>query len=90
MVTSKNKEIKLLVVADEHGTIKAAMTTRGLRSGNAPTETGLVVPSGHKLHEIKLPGELADSERPKLKDYYVKGEEGRATLVKRSSGGKSK
>jgi hypothetical protein len=84
MNSPESKEtVKLLVIADEKGKIKAAARLPAPRTGDAPTEAQIVGLPGEKVHEVTLPKELLATQLPLLDDYHLKIEGANATLVKR-------
>jgi hypothetical protein len=84
---SQKKPIKLLVIADERGKIKAAAVKESVGiSAGAHIQSGIVT-NGQKIHEVELSDDLLlHSFMPILDDFHLKLDGSKATLVKRPLG----
>jgi hypothetical protein len=83
-VEDRERKTKMLVVADESGTILTALWP-GVESEGAPTSVGLRLSADQAAHEVDVPEEVYEAARPDLSGYRIRADEGGPALI-RSTG----
>jgi hypothetical protein len=79
------RENKMLVVADESGTILAALWP-GIQTEGAPSYTGFNLSADQVAYEVEIPAELHESAPPDLTHYYLQKSMGGPALLRKPAG----